>query len=70
MERMEYVETISYRGVSVPIFLDDAGQCFFCIWKGREESFGTFVFDYEDQVRCMIDHDLSGRVTQASPTSR
>jgi len=57
-ERLEYVETIVYRGQCVPIFLDDYGQCFYCIFKNEEISFGSFQTEYEDDVRHLIDYEL------------
>lgn len=57
-ERLEYVETIVYRGQCVPIFLDDYGQCFYCIFKNEEIAFGSFQSDYEDDVRHLIDYEL------------
>ena len=34
-ERLEYVETVVYRDQCVPIFIDDYGQCFYCIFNGH-----------------------------------
>ena len=42
IEREEYVETIHYKGVSVPVFCDDYGQCFYCIYGNRVVGFGGF----------------------------
>ena len=42
IEREEYVETIHYRDHSIPIFLDDYGQCFYCIFDNRVMGFGSF----------------------------
>ena len=55
IESEDYVETITYRGVSVPIFCDDYGQCFYCIVNGKVETFGSFHVEYEDDVKAMID---------------
>lgn len=57
-ERMEYVETIVYRGQCVPVFVDDYGQCFFCIFNNEEIAFGSFQSEYEDDVRHLIDYEL------------
>ena len=57
-ERLEYVETIIYRGQCVPVFFDDYGQCFYCIFNNEEISFGSFQSEYEDDVRHLIDYEL------------
>ena len=57
IEREEYVETITWRDVSVPVFLDDYGQCFYCIYNGRVLSFGSFQDGYEDEIRELIDSE-------------
>ena len=57
-EKLEYVETIVYRGQHVPVFLDDYGQCFFCIFNNEEVVFGSYQSDYEDDVRYLIDKKL------------
>ena len=61
-ERLEYVETIVYRGQYVPVFLDDYGQCFYCIFNNEEISFGSFQSEYEDDVRHLIDYELDNKV--------
>ena len=58
IERMDYIETIVYRGYSVPVFADDSGQCLYCIFAGREMCFGTFQTDYVSQVVGMVDRLL------------
>lgn len=58
MEREDYTETIYYKGVSVPIFCDDYGQCFYCIFDNEVISFGSFQPDYEDEVRHLIDYKI------------
>lgn len=58
MERLEYIETIEYRGMCVPIFCDDYGQCFYCIFNNKEMSFGSFQSEYEDEVKWLIDHEI------------
>ncbi len=60
-ERLEYVETIVYREQCVPVFVDDYGQCFYCIFNNKEISFGSFQSEYEDEVRHLIDHELDGK---------
>ena len=58
LEHEEYIETIHYKGVSVPIFCDDYGQCFYCIYDNEVLGFGSFQSEYEDEVKAIIDHDL------------
>lgn len=55
LEHEEYIETIHYRGMSVPIFCDDYGQCFYCILDNEIVSFGSFQPEYEDEVKHLID---------------
>lgn len=61
LERTEYCETIVYRGQYVPVFFDDYGQCFYCIFNNKEITFGSFQSDYEEEVKCLIDHELDGK---------
>ena len=58
IELEDYVETITYRGVSVPVFLDDYGQCFYCIYNNKVMGFGSFQTEYEDEIKDIIDYDL------------
>ena len=58
IEHEDYIETIHYRGVDVPIFCDDYGQCFYCIFNGETMAFGSFQSEYEDEVRHLIDYEL------------
>lgn len=61
IELEDYVETITYKGVSVPVFLDDYGQCFYCIFNNKVLGFGSFQSEYEDELKDIIDYDLSKR---------
>lgn len=58
MESEEYIETITYRGISVPIFCDDYGQCFYCILDNEVVSFGSFQAEYEEEVKALIDYKI------------
>lgn len=60
MEREDYVETIYHKGKAVPVFLDDYGQCFYCIYDNEVLSFGSFQTEYEDEVKSLIEFDLAG----------
>ena len=64
IEREDYIETIHYRGVSVPIFVDDYGQCFYCILDGTTVAFGGFQAEYEDEVKHLIDYELGKKAKQ------
>lgn len=55
IESEEYVETVCYKGKHVPIFLDDYGQCFYCIYDNDVIGFGSFQDNYEDEVKGLID---------------
>lgn len=59
IEREDYIETIHYKGVSVPIFCDDYGQCFYCIFNGETMAFGSFQSEYENEVKHLIDYEES-----------
>ena len=61
MEREDYVETIYHKGKAVPVFLDDYGQCFYCIFNNKEMAFGSFQAEYEDEVKWLIDHEIDGK---------
>ena len=60
-EQEDYIETMTYRGKSVPIFNDDYGQCFYCIFNNEVLSFGSFQPDYEDEVKSLIDYEIDKR---------
>lgn len=55
IERWEYIETVIWRGKYVPVFLDDYGQCFYCIFDNDVLSFGTYNDNYEDEIRGLIE---------------
>ena len=63
MDREDYIETVSYRGVYVPIFCDDYGQCFYCVIDNEVVSFGSFQPEYVEKVKALIDYKLDGRKT-------
>ena len=65
LEHEEYIETIHYKGVSVPIFCDDYGQCFYCIMDNEVVSFGSFQSEYEDEVKHIIDYKLCKAKSQS-----
>ena len=66
MEHEDYIETIRYRGYSVPVFCDDYGQCFYCIFNNEVLSFGSFQPEYEDEVKSLIDHEIDWKKSDKS----
>lgn len=54
--KLEYVETVCYRGYSIPVFYDDYGQSFFIVVDTKEIGLGTYNASYEDDIREMIDY--------------
>lgn len=57
IERLEYIETVEYKGQNVPVFLDDYGQCFYCIYMNKVLAFGSFQDNYEDEIKALVDHE-------------
>lgn len=58
IERLEYIETVEYKGQNIPVFLDDYGQCFYCIYLNNVLCFGGFQDNYEDEIRHLVDYDF------------
>ena len=56
-EKMEYIETIKYKNQLVPVFIDDYGQCFYAIYKNMEIVFGAYQYNYEEEIKYLIDRD-------------
>lgn len=54
----ELVRTFEYRGISVPIYVNEPGQCFWTILDGTEIGFGSFNTDYEEDLKYLIDQKL------------
>lgn len=53
-----FVETYTYRGISVDIYNDDFGQQFYCTLFGEEVGFGAFNLNYRDDLEYLIDEKL------------
>lgn len=53
-----YVETYTYRGISVDIYNDDYGQQFYCTLFGEEIGFGAFNLNYREDLEFLIDEKL------------
>lgn len=74
IERMEYFETIEYRGRFVPLFIDWNGQEVFAIYDNRLVGLGSYSPEEPlDQIVEVVDHDLDGKravrakATRATP---
>ena len=52
------VTRVEYRGFSIPIYQDSAGQQFYCIWEGQELDFGAYNTDFVDDLKDLIDRKL------------
>lgn len=65
-EREDYAETLVYRGFSIPLFCDDYGQCFYCIFDNKCISFGTYNTEYEESVKYLVDHAIEKREKSGS----
>lgn len=52
------VTRVEYRGFSIPIYQDDEGQQFYCIWEGQELGFGAYNTDFVDDLKDLIDRKL------------
>ena len=53
-----FVETYTYRGISVDIYNDDFGQQFYCTLFGEEVGFGAFNLNYREDLEYLIDEKL------------
>lgn len=53
-----FVETYTYRGISVDIYNDDYGQQFYCTLFGEEVGFGAFNLNYREDLEYLIDEKL------------
>lgn len=53
-----YCKTHKYRGISVDIFDDDTGQCFYFYYKGKVYGCGTYNLFPEREIESVIDRDL------------
>lgn len=53
-----FIETYTYRGISVDIYNDDYGQQFYCTLFGEEVGFGAFNLNYREDLEYLIDEKL------------
>lgn len=49
---------IRYRGQDIKVDIDDSGQCYYFIYKGKEYSCGTYNTDYLSEIIAAVDADL------------
>lgn len=54
----ERVAVVSYRGFEIPVYLDEPGQQFYCIWDGEPLGFGSFNTEYVSDIEYLIDRRL------------
>lgn len=57
-QNSNFVETYTYRGISVDIYNDDYGQQFYCTLFGEEVGFGAFNLNYREDLEYLIDEKL------------
>ena len=58
IEHEEYIETIHYKGGSVPIFCADSGQCFYCIYDNKVLVCGSYQSEYEEEGKAISEMNL------------
>lgn len=54
----ELVDTVNYRGVSLPVYMDENGQSYYTVINGKEVGFGTYNCDYLTEIKDVIDTAL------------
>ena len=52
------VTTVDYRGFSVPVYIDEAGQSYYCHFNGEDVSFGSFNTSFIDDIHYLVDEKL------------
>lgn len=58
VEDKDSVTTIEYRGFSVPVYIDEVGQSYYCKFDGEEVSFGSFNTSFIDDIHYLVDEKL------------
>lgn len=58
VEDKDSVTTIDYRGFSVPVYIDEVGQSYYCKFDGEEVSFGSFNTSFIDDIHYLVDEKL------------
>lgn len=54
----QYIAEVHYRGYTVPIYLDNEGQQFYCYLDGQEVDFGAYNTNYVEDLEYLIDTKL------------
>lgn len=52
------VSIFKYRGITVPIYLDDYGQCYYAKLENEEISFGSFNTNWQEDLKYLINQKL------------
>jgi len=52
------VSIFKYRGYEVPIYMDEPGQQYYCIFDDHELGFGAYNVNYQDDLEYLIDQEL------------
>ena len=58
MEEKEVCDTLDYRGFHIDFYNDDYGQQVYTFWEGKELGFGTYNFNYKEDMMYLIDDKL------------
>lgn len=51
-------DIVKYRNKRVKVYVDESGQSYYFIYKGKEYNCGTFNFDYLQEIINVLDADL------------
>lgn len=57
-KKNEVIDTLEYRGYHVDFYNDDFGQQVYTYFDGEEIGFGTYNFNYKDDMKYIIDNKL------------
>lgn len=52
------MHVIRYRDQDIKVDLDESGQCYYFIYKGKEYSCGTYNTNYLPEIIAVVDADL------------
>ena len=58
MKEKEVCDTLDYRGFHIDFYNDDYGQQVYTNWEGKELGFGTYNFNYKEDMMYLIDDKL------------
>lgn len=54
----EPISVLNYRGYEIGFWNDDCGQQVFTVWEDKELGFGSYNYNYEDDMKYLIDEKL------------